>query len=109
LSAEPYDRVSPMQLAQALQLKGDKVTAHFYLEKVKRLNRVYNVLMQMRSPKRDEHITDLAGLGNACEEAGLNEEAKAWYSLAIATDPLDGLAQKGLYRTTRATAESSAE
>ncbi len=109
LSAEPYDRVSPMQLAQALQLKGDKAAAHVYLDRVKRLNRVYKTINQMHSPKREEHTTDLAELGKVFEEAGLNEEAKAWYSLAIATDPLDGSAQEGLYRTGRSTVESSSK
>jgi tetratricopeptide (TPR) repeat protein len=107
LSAEPYDRVSPMQLALALQLKGDKAEADVYLNRVKRLNRIYNTINHMRSPKREDHFTDLAELGKVFEEAGLDEEAKAWYSLAIATDPLDGEAQEGLYRTGRATAKSS--
>ena len=40
LSAEPYDRVSPLQLAQALRLKGDLAGAEAYVERVKRLNRV---------------------------------------------------------------------
>jgi tetratricopeptide (TPR) repeat protein len=101
LSAEPYDRVSPMHLAQALQLKGDKKAATVYLDRVRRLNRVYDTINQMRSPKRKEHFTDLVELGNVFEEAGLNVEAKAWYGLAIATDPLDGGAQEGLYRLSR--------
>ena len=107
LSAEPYDRVSPMQLAQALQLKGDKAAADVYLDRVRRLNRVYNAINQMRSPKREDHFTDLAGLGKVFEDAGLDEEAKAWYTLAIATDPLDGPAQEGLYRVRSATGDSS--
>jgi len=107
LSSEPYDRVSPMQLAQALRLKGDMAGAGLYLDRVKRLNRVYDTINQMRSAKREQHITDLAGLGKVFEEAGLNEEAKAWYSLGIATDPLDKLAQEGLYRVSQVTAESS--
>jgi tetratricopeptide (TPR) repeat protein len=101
LSAEPYDRVAPMQLAQALQLKGDKPAADLYLERVKRLNRVYDAINQMRSPNRKEHVTDLAGLASVFEEAGLDAEAAAWYALAIATDPLDHAAQEGLSRMTR--------
>jgi tetratricopeptide (TPR) repeat protein len=109
LSAEPYDRVSPMHLAQALRLKGDKATADVYLDRVKRLNRVYVAINQMRTPKRDQHITDMAELGKVFEDAGLDEEAKAWYSLAIATDPLDSSAQEGLYRMRRVTAPSRDE
>jgi tetratricopeptide (TPR) repeat protein len=98
LSAEPYDRVSPMQLAQALQLKGDKTAADAYLDRVKRLNRLYNLIMRVRSPKQGNQTSDLAELGDACEEAGLSAEAKCWYTLAIAVNPLDSGAQRALYR-----------
>ena len=98
LSAEPYDRVSPMQLAQALQLKGDKAAADAYLERVKRLNRLYNLVIRVRSPKQGNRTADLAELGEACEQAGLREEAKCWYTLAITADPLDSGAQQALYR-----------
>jgi tetratricopeptide (TPR) repeat protein len=101
LSAEPYDRVSPMQLAQALRLKGDEPAAATYLDMVKRLNRVYTAINQMHSLKRKDQITDQAQLGKVFEEAGLHEEAKAWYALAIAADPLDGTAQEGFSRMSR--------
>jgi tetratricopeptide (TPR) repeat protein len=107
LSAEPYDRVSPMQLAQAFQLKGDRASADAYLERVKRLNRVYNLIIRVRSPKRENQITDLAELGKACEEAGLNEEAKGWYTLAITIDAFDATAQQGLSRMGRSMIGSS--
>jgi tetratricopeptide (TPR) repeat protein len=98
LSAEPYDRVSPMQLAQALQLKGDTVAAGAYLERLKRLNRLYNLIIRVRSPKRENQLTDLAELGKVSEEAGLIEEAKGWYTLAITFAPLDAAAQQALHR-----------
>jgi tetratricopeptide (TPR) repeat protein len=98
LSTEPYDRVSPMQLALAFQLKGDTAAADAILDRVKPLNRVYNLIIRVKSPKSENQITDLAELGRACEEAGLSEEAKGWYQLAITLNPLDSNAQKGLRR-----------
>src|SRR5262249_17419530 len=98
LSAEPYDRVSPMQLAQALQLKGDKAAAEVFPDRVQRLNRLYNLIIRIRSPSRQNQVSDLAELGQACEEAGLNEEAKGWYTLAITVNPLDHEAQQALHR-----------
>jgi predicted Zn-dependent protease len=98
LSAEPYDRVSPMQLAQALQLQGDKTAAEVYLERVKRLNRLYNLIIRIRSPKRENKVSDLAELGQACEGTGLSEEARGWYHLAITINPLDHDAQQALHR-----------
>jgi len=98
LSAEPYDRVSPMHLAQALQLKGDKTAADAYLDRLKRLNRLYNLIMRVRSPKQGNQTSDLSELGDACEEAGLREEARCWYTLAITANPVDSRAQQALYR-----------
>ena len=41
---------------------------------------------------------DLAELGKSCEEAGLIDEARGWYTLAITMNPLDGDAQQSLAR-----------
>jgi tetratricopeptide (TPR) repeat protein len=98
LSAEPYDRVSPMQLAQALKLKGDTAGAEVYLDRVSRLNRLYNLIIRIRSPGRENQVADLAELGKACEDAGLAEEARGWYTLAISIEPLNEAAQRALYR-----------
>jgi tetratricopeptide (TPR) repeat protein len=101
LSAEPYDRVSPMQLAQALRLKGDTAAADAYVERVRKLNRVYNLIVRVRSPRRENQVSDLAELGKACEEAGLLDEARGWYARAIAVNPLDTTSQQGLHRLAR--------
>ena len=98
LSREPYDRVSPMQLAQALQVKGDKAAAQALIDRVQRLNKVYNLIIRVRSPRQENQAADLAELGKACEEAGLTGEAKGWYTLAISVDPLDTGAQQALSR-----------
>ncbi|MFO0959170.1 MAG: tetratricopeptide repeat protein [Isosphaeraceae bacterium] len=37
-------------------------------------------------------------LGRACESAGWNDEARAWYRLAVAASPTDAAAQEALYR-----------
>jgi tetratricopeptide (TPR) repeat protein len=98
LSAEPYDRVSPMQLAQALRLKGDLAGAEIYLDRIQRLNRVYNLIIRVKSPKNANELTDLAELGKAFEAADLLDEARGWYTLAISMDPLDSEAQRALRR-----------
>jgi tetratricopeptide (TPR) repeat protein len=98
LGSEPYDRVSPMQLALALRLKGDETAAQSYLDRVQRLNRVYNLIMRAHALEKEKKLTDMAELGKACEDAGLVAEAKGWYTLAITINPLDLTAQEGLYR-----------
>ena len=76
LSAEPYDRVSPMQLAQALRLKGDVAAADAYVDRVRRLNRLYNLIVRVRSPGHENQVSDLAELGRACEDAGLDRRSQ---------------------------------
>jgi tetratricopeptide (TPR) repeat protein len=98
LSDEPYDRISPMHLAQALRLKGDTAAAEVYLERVQKLNKVYNQIIKVRSPSRGNEISDLAELGKSCEDADLLDEAKGWYTLAITVNPLDAGAQQALAR-----------
>jgi tetratricopeptide (TPR) repeat protein len=101
LSAEPYDRVSPMQLAQTLRLKGDVATAEAYADRVRKLNRLYSLIIRVRSPSRENQLADLAELGKACEDVGLGDEAIGWYGRAITVNPLDVPAQQGLHRLGR--------
>ena len=90
-----------MQLAQALRLKGDVAAADVYVDRVRRLNRVYNLIVRVRSPGRENQVSDLTELGKACEDAGLIDEARGWYGRAIAVNPLDEPAQQGLHRLGR--------
>jgi tetratricopeptide (TPR) repeat protein len=98
LSDEPYDRVSPMQLAQALKLKGQAAAAKRYLDRVGKLNKVYNQIVKIRNPEKGNAISDLGELGKSCEDAGLLDEARGWYTLAIAMNPVDSESQKALAR-----------
>ncbi len=87
-----------MHLAQALQLKGDKAAADLYLGRVQKLNKIYNLIVRVRTPSRENQVSDLAELGKACEDAGLIEEARGWHKLAITMNPLDAEAQRALAR-----------
>jgi tetratricopeptide (TPR) repeat protein len=106
LSAEPYDRVSTFDLGQALAVKGDKAGADVYLTRAKRLNELYNLVMIVRSPERENRAPDLAKLGASCEAAGLVEEASHWYALAIDSDPLNTSVQQALFRLRSASAHN---
>jgi tetratricopeptide (TPR) repeat protein len=98
LSSEPGDRLAIAELGKALVLTGDRTAAQPYLAKARRLDDVYNLINRVSRPDRENRAPDLTRLGQACEEAGLREEAKGWYALAIAREPLDALAQQGLGR-----------
>jgi tetratricopeptide (TPR) repeat protein len=96
LGDAPYDRVSISELGKALVLAGDRAGAERYLLRARRLDDVYNLINRVSRPERENGLTDLTRLGKACEAAGLLEEAEGWYRLAIAREPLDGVAQRGL-------------
>ena len=98
LSGEPYDRVSLFEFGKALALKGDKSTAEKYLARARRLDDVYNLFNWVCQPDRENQPSDLTQFGRTCEAAGLLDEARGWYLLAISRDPLDAEAQQALKR-----------
>ena len=98
LSQEPYDRAALSALGKALLLKGDKSAAQGYLDQVKRLDEVYNLLNGINRPERENQPADLIQLARACEAATLTDEARGWYLLAIGRDPLNAEAQQALRR-----------
>jgi tetratricopeptide (TPR) repeat protein len=98
LSEEPYDRVSLSELGKALLLKGEKAAALGYLSRVRRLDEVYNLINRVSKPNSENQAPDLTQLGLACEAAGLRDEARGWYMLAISRHPLNSEAQRALHR-----------
>jgi tetratricopeptide (TPR) repeat protein len=103
LSNEPYDRVSLSELGKALTLQGDISAAREYLARAKRLDDVYNLINRVSRSDQENQRHDLTRLGRACEAAGLSEEARGWYMLAISRQPLDTEAQQALRRLRGAT------
>jgi tetratricopeptide (TPR) repeat protein len=94
LGEASYDRVSISELGKALVLAGDRPAAERYLERARRLDEVYNLINRVSRPNRENQPPDLIRLGKACEAAGLREEARGWYALAIEREPLDAVAQQ---------------
>src|SRR5262249_10063984 len=102
LGDAPFDRVSISELGKALFLAGDRAAAEGYLARARRLDDVYSLINRVSRPNRENEPPDLTRLGKACEAAGLREEAKGWYALAIAREPLDTVAQQALSALRRA-------
>ncbi len=98
LSDEPYDRVSNAELGKALMLQGDRAAAGRYVARARQLDDVYNLINRIKRPGSENQPPDLTNLGRACEAAGLIDEARGWYMLAIGRDPLDTEAQRALSR-----------
>jgi tetratricopeptide (TPR) repeat protein len=98
LSDEPYDRVSNSELGKALLLGGDRAEAQTYLDRAHNLDEVYNLVTRVGKPEQEGPDPNLNRLARACEAAGLLEEARGWYMLAIGQNPLDPEAQQGMHR-----------
>jgi tetratricopeptide (TPR) repeat protein len=98
LSDEPYDRVAISELGKALLFKGDRPAAEAHLARAKQLDEVYRLVNRISKSDQANQALDLTRLGKACELAGLIDEAKGWYMLAIGLDPLDSEAQRALHR-----------
>jgi tetratricopeptide (TPR) repeat protein len=102
LTEEPYDRVAVSELGKALALTGDTSSAESYLARARRLDTLYDLLSRVRQPDRENQASDLTQFGRACESAGLLDEARGWYLLAIGRDPLNADAQQALQRLRKA-------
>jgi tetratricopeptide (TPR) repeat protein len=98
LTEEPYDRVALTELGKSLLLSGDKSGAETYLARAKRLDDVYDLLNWVRQADRENQPHDLTQFGRAFESAQLIDEARGWYLLAVARDPLNAEAQQALRR-----------
>ena len=94
----PSDRVAISELGKALCSPTTGRRPNRYMAQARRLDDVYNLINRVSRPDRENHRRDLTRLGKACEAAGLREEARGWYALAIAQEPLDARRQQGLRR-----------
>jgi tetratricopeptide (TPR) repeat protein len=98
LAAWPEDRAARFGLATALNLTGDTAAAQPLFEAIRRHDALGALLLRASSKEGPNDPTLPRRLGLACIAAGRPREARAWLELAIARDPLDGEAQRALYR-----------
>jgi predicted Zn-dependent protease len=96
--AEPNHRETLFGLGRALQMTGDRQAAEPILKAARDLDAVWNLLLEAETPGARAQRTLPRRLGAACEAARLVPQARAWYRLAIARDPLDAESQAALYR-----------
>jgi tetratricopeptide (TPR) repeat protein len=97
-SARPQHRDTVVGLIDALTLLGDVNAATAARETLNKLERFNTLIQRASNPYERNNPQLLQGLGAACAEFGRNTEARAWYRLAIAHDPLDQESQRALFR-----------
>jgi tetratricopeptide (TPR) repeat protein len=85
-------------LGRASRLVGDDAAADRYFEVARRHDFLIALVQRAANPTGRQDLALLKQLGAACESLRRFPEARAWFELAIARDPLDAEAQKALFR-----------
>jgi len=103
-ATDPEDRDTLFFIGHCLRLMGDDKAAKPFLDAARDQDSL-NTLIQRAASHKDRKDPKLPlQLGAACEALHRFPEARAWYKLAIARDPLDLEAQHALYRIGEKTA-----
>ena len=97
-AALPDDRDTVFGLGTALALVGDHAAAAPFLRDSKAYDTLGALLTRAANPANHNDAALMRALGAACEAVHRLPEARAWYNLAVQTNPLDEEAQKALYR-----------
>ncbi|MGE3822021.1 MAG: tetratricopeptide repeat protein, partial [Isosphaeraceae bacterium] len=98
LREAPDDRDARFGLAQALRLAGEAASARPLADSVQARDRLDWLVQNARPPDRRGDPATLRAIGDACLALGRREQARAWYRLALARDPLNGDLQRALFR-----------
>jgi tetratricopeptide (TPR) repeat protein len=102
LATDPDDHETLQNLAKALRLAGDDAGSDAYLKRVRVQSQLRELVQRAARGNASADLTLLQSLGQACEAANRPREARAWYTLVIARNPLDSDAQHSLYRLSTA-------
>ena len=96
-AAEPNNGETLYGLAQALRVVGDRTAAEPYARRAE-AQRVLRDHLTNLAANREPRPIVCCRLALDCESAGYLPEARAWYGLAIAYDPVNQQAQRALLR-----------
>jgi hypothetical protein len=96
--ADPDDRETVFGLLCALELAHETKAAEPLRELARNLERLNTLVHRAADQTARDDPRLLRELGDACAALHRDPEARAWYELAIARDPLDAEAQRALYR-----------
>jgi tetratricopeptide (TPR) repeat protein len=97
-AADPANRDAIFGLKSAWELLGNQKEAEPLRELARHLDRLNTLILQAAKPMADQDAALMRNLGATCAALHRDEEARAWFELAIAREPLDRSAQQALYR-----------
>jgi tetratricopeptide (TPR) repeat protein len=95
---DPGNRDAIFGLINALTLIGDERAGEPLRARARRIDELNSLMERAAAPGSRSNIALLRDLGAACAALGRLPEARAWYKLALAVEPLDGESQRALYR-----------
>ncbi|APW61847.1 tetratricopeptide repeat protein [Paludisphaera borealis] len=98
LAIKPDDRRTLSSLGTALKLTGQDAEAARYFAEVRRFDLLSALTARLTETAALSDANLLRCLGTANEEVGRLIEAREWYRLAIAQNPLDSESQRALFR-----------
>jgi lipopolysaccharide biosynthesis regulator YciM len=96
-AADPEYRETVFGLLLALEMNGDDKAALPFREQARNLERLNTLINRAAAHKGEQDAALLRQLGAACAALHRDAEARAWYNLVIARDPLDSESQRALY------------
>jgi tetratricopeptide (TPR) repeat protein len=98
LAGDPDNRDAILGLINALTRLHDDEAAAPLRRVAEDLDRLNTLIQRAATPYERNNPRLLRDLGAACARLGRFPEARAWYQLAIAQDPLDTESQQALFR-----------
>jgi len=97
-AADPSYRDTLFGLLSAWELLGNQKEAEPLRTLAQNLDRLNTLVLQAAKPAAAENAALMRDLGSTCAALHRDDEARAWFELAIARDPLDSSAQQALFR-----------
>jgi tetratricopeptide (TPR) repeat protein len=98
LRLDPTDREAVHGLALVLQRSGQEEEAAALQKQAEQWRGMTSMLQRAQAPEGRHDRALMRQLGETCEALGQLAQARAWYRLALALDPLDPSVQQSLYR-----------
>ena len=96
--ADPDSRETVFGLLGAYETIGDRKSAESVRAVARNLERLNTLVQRAAAASARQDPALLRELGDACAALHRDAEARAWYQLAVARDPLDRESQQALFR-----------
>lgn len=98
LKIDPDNRDAIIGMARVLGALGETTVAASWRDRAGKLDKLATLVQKAAEPGAEKDISLIRSLALGCESVGHLAEARAWWNLVAARDPLDQESQSALYR-----------